>query len=271
MRRFALALLLVVGTASADELVLRSGGRLSGVVVSRTASSVTLDVGAGRVTLPLSSIDQVNTGSSDLGQYQASAQRLTSDDVAGWLALGRWAADHDLRTQANQAFEHVLALDPGNIAAHQALGHVLQANAWMTSDDANRARGLVLYGSQWMSPQEHAAMLQEQAQRDADARARYEADARAREAEAAAEAASAQASQDNGYSDGVPLWYGGYGAYGGYPYGRGSYMNRARPVRPIAPVPPTAPRPPSRPVSRPAPAPPAAAAPHAAVPARRLN
>ena len=218
--------------------------------MGRTAATLTLDVGAGRITLPLSTIEQVTTGVSDVGQFQAGAQRLAPDDVPGWLALARWAAERDLRTQANQAYERVLAIDPGNVTAHQGLGHVLEGTAWMTPDDANRARGLVRYGSQWLTPEEHAALLQEQAQRDADARAREEARARQQDAEDRA-AAAAQAAQDS-YGDGVPLWMGGYGyGYGyrhAYPY-RTTRANAFHPSRPAVAPPPVVrpPVPPARP------------------------
>ena len=52
-RALVVGLVLLPAVAGADEVFLTGGGRLSGVIVSRSASSVTVDVGPGRVTLPM--------------------------------------------------------------------------------------------------------------------------------------------------------------------------------------------------------------------------
>lgn len=215
----ALALPLVAG---ADEVYLRSGGRLSGIVVERRADGIVVDVGPGRVTLPASLVTRVVDGTPAFALFRERAARLADADVHGWLALAAWARDHDLLTQSTQAFEHVLAIDPGNAIAHREMGHVVVDGRWMTADEGYRARGYVHFEGSWVLPEERAAMLAErvaiaqarQAEIEAEARAR-EADARARAAEADARRAEAAAAP----TDGIPLamTYGAapYGAYGG--------------------------------------------------------
>jgi hypothetical protein len=227
-----LALPLVAG---ADEVYLRSGGRLSGVVIERRADGIVVDVGPGRVTLPTSLVTRVVEGTPAFALFRERAARLSNADVHGWLALGAWARDHDLLTQSSQAFEHVIAIDPGNAIAHREMGHVVVDGRWMTSDEGYRARGYVHFEGSWVLPEERAAMLAErvaiaqarQAEIEAEARAR-EADARARAAEAEARRAEATAAP----TDGIPLAmtyggfpYGGYGPVliGGYGYGYGGY------------------------------------------------
>jgi hypothetical protein len=226
-----LALPLVAG---ADEVYLRSGGRLSGIVVERRADGIVVDVGPGRVTLPASLVTRVVDGTPAFALFRERAARLADADVHGWLALAAWARDHDLLTQSTQAFEHVLAIDPGNAIAHREMGHVVVDGRWMTADEGYRARGYVHFEGSWVLPEERAAMLAErvaiaqarQAEIEAEARAR-EADARARAAEADARRAEAAAAP----TDGIPLAMtygaapygvyggvviGGYGGYGGY-------------------------------------------------------
>ncbi len=107
MRRLALFWLCLapVGLANADEVLLRGGGKVSGVIVERTASSVVVEVGPGLVTLPLARVLSIQEGPSALATYRERASRLAGGDVAGWLALGRWARQQDLSTQAHEAFE----------------------------------------------------------------------------------------------------------------------------------------------------------------------
>ncbi len=231
----ALALPLVAG---ADEVYLRSGGRLSGVVVERRADGIVVDVGPGRVTLPASLVTRVVEGTPGFALFRERAARLSGADVHGWLALGAWARDHDLLTQSTQAFEHVLAIDPGNAVAHRELGHVVVDGRWMTSDEGYRARGYVHFEGGWVLPEERAAMLAERAAMAQARQAEIEAEARAREADARARVAEAEARRAEataGPTEGIPLamtygtapyggaygpmligGYAGFGGYGGY-------------------------------------------------------
>ena len=225
----AAALLAAASWAAADEVLLKGGGRIVGEVIDRNPHEVTVDVGPGTVKLPMARVDRIVGSSSRLSEFRSRASRLNPNDVQGWLALASWADQNDLRTQAREAWEHVLAIQPDNRVAQQALGNVWHAGRWMEHDDAMRARGLVEFEGEWMNPGEREARLQVRAaqavaEREtaiADARV-AEAEARAREAEARAHAAEMDAARAADYSDGgIPLDY-VYGASGyGYPYGAG--------------------------------------------------
>ena len=83
-------LLLVAGclpaVAAADEVFLKGGGQLSGRIVSRTATTVEVDVGAGRIGVPASSVVRIEEGRSPLQEYEERAGRLAAGDVG---RLGR--------------------------------------------------------------------------------------------------------------------------------------------------------------------------------------
>ena len=244
MTRALLATALLAATVSwsaADEVLLKGGGRIVGEVIDRNPQEVTIDVGPGTVKLPMARVDRIVGSSSRLSEYRSRAARLNPGDVQGWLALAAWADQNDLRTQARAAWEHVLAVQPDNRIAQQALGNVWHAGRWMDRSDAMRARGMVQYGGEWVSPGEREARLrmaaeQAAAEREtaiADARV-AEAEARAREAEARAHAAEVDAARAADYSDGgIPLDY-VYGSvgYGGYGYGSGVVVDPIVPVRP---------------------------------------
>lgn len=253
----AMAVFVVAPPAWADEVFLRGGGSIRGEVVQRTATSVVMEVGPGRMTLPMSRVERIEATTSDIAVYRERAARLSSGDAAGWLALARWARERDLFTQARDAFERVASADPDNAAANAALGRVRLAGQWVTPEESYRARGYVPFEGGWVTPEERGAVL---AFRAAEARAREltaEAEARAREAEARARTAEADAqraeAEAQAAGNGIPYSYvlGSVGPYGGYggiyppgPYGarphhgarRGGH--RDRPVVVVAPPPP---------------------------------
>ena len=224
---FSLGAALAASGALADEVLLRGGGRVSGVVVERTATAVVIETGPGRVTLPLTRVEKIVEGRSTLVTFQERAAAIAPGDAPAWAALARWAAERDLVTQSRSAWHRVLAIDPQNPEANAALGNVALDGSWMSADDAYRARGYVQFEGRWMTPAEHEAAVRERAAdqmaelqaREADMRVR-EAEARAREAEARAR--EAESAADYPADSGIPyypyVFGGGYGVgYPGYP------------------------------------------------------
>src|SRR4051812_36102253 len=125
--------------AHADSVFLKRGGEIKGEIIDRRADAVVIEVGPGRVTLPMSSVDHIVSSATDVGAFRARAAALADTDVAGWLGLAAWAQDRDLATFARQAYEHVVAVDPLNPTAHAGLGEVRLGSRWMTPEDANRS------------------------------------------------------------------------------------------------------------------------------------
>jgi hypothetical protein len=235
-RVLAVAVLACGPIAGADEVFLRGGGSIHGEVVQRTASSIVMEVGPGRMTLPMSRIERVVATTSDISVYRERAARIAPGDASGWLGLARWAEGRDLLTQARDAYERVAAIDPANAAANTALGRVRLAGRWVSPEESYRARGYIPFEGSWVTPEERSAVV---ADRAAEARAREltaEAEARAREAEARARTAEADArraeAEAQGTSNGIPYpsVYGGVGPYGGYGgvFGSDPYGGRAR-------------------------------------------
>ncbi len=222
VRRAAVLALLLPATVAADEIVLRGGGRVSGIVVERDDASITVDVGPGRVTFPMRLVAEVQEGRSALAAYRQRAARLAPTDTEGWLELARWAGNGRLETQAREAFEHVLLLDPNHREARQALGQVRLGDRWVSRAESLRARGYVLHRGAWVTREERTAVLRERAEAAAAASARAEAGARVREAEARAQAAEAEARRAEAALDaaaagssGIPYGYVWLGSGGG--------------------------------------------------------
>ena len=95
----------------------------------------------------------------DLTVYRQRAEQLLPENVAGWVALARWAEDHDLLTQAREAYAYVLTLEPDNAAAHRGLGHVWTGERWGTVEESYMARGYVQFEGSWVTPDERRAMV----------------------------------------------------------------------------------------------------------------
>ena len=154
-RRAAIGLVtagLATATASSDEILLRSGGRVSGVVVERTPSAIVVETGPGRVTLSMALVEKVVEGRSALEAYHERAAALEPGDVEGWAALARWAAERDLVTQSREAWQRVLSADPSHREANAALGRVEVDGTWMGEAEAYRARGYVSFEGRWVTP-----------------------------------------------------------------------------------------------------------------------
>jgi hypothetical protein len=236
MQRSVLLVLAVLSCAAAcaDEVYLKGGGRVSGRVVQRTATSVEIDVGGGTVAVPAKQVERIVEGRCALDVYYDRAGALDPKDREGWAASGRWASDQGLSTQSREAYQRVLAIDPSDAEANQALGNVQVDGRWMTEEAAYRARGYVQFEGEWMTPAEQQAIQGERARADSD-RARAEAEARARQAEARAEEAEARAKaaeEAQQTQEGLPLWWG---------WGPGPVLWPTPPRPPVPPRPPTPP------------------------------
>jgi len=245
--------------AGADEILIRGGGRISGLVVERTDRAVVIETGPGRVALPLSRVERIVPGRSPLESWRERAAGLDPRDARGWASLARWAEEAGLGTQAAEAWSRVLAVDPSNADANRGLGRIEVNGAWLDEESAYRAKGYVRYDDRWVTPAEHEALVRERAAEDAAEQSRSElrvreAEARAREAEARAQEADSGATA---YPDGsIPLWWGG-GGYGFGMYGRGGHRGsfgphpgvgmRERHVTPTPQVPRPVPRMPAVP------------------------
>jgi hypothetical protein len=192
----------------------------------------------------MSRVQRIVDGTTDLTVFRARAAVLSPRDTTGWLRLAAWAEEHALLTQAREAYDRVLAVDPENAAAHAALGHVRLGDAWLTREDAYRARGLVEFEGTWVTAAERQAILSERSSlaeqrtaiREAEARAR-EAEARAQAAESEARRAEAAARQAAEAPAGIPYpWVFGPGVVVGPPFLRSHISHGHRQSPPPPPV-----------------------------------
>jgi hypothetical protein len=228
------------GLVSADQVFLKGGRRITGTIVEQTEKSIALEVGPGRITLPMASVERVTRGASDIASYRERAARLADTDLQGWLELGTWARERDLLTQAREAYERVLQIDPQNAPANRAVGNVLLGDRWTTAEDSYRERGFVRFEGDWITPAERQSVLRERSEAAAAQHARAEADARVNAAETRARAAELDAERARSAAPAGSLPFYPYG------YGGGHLRGHVRMQGPIAvptPAPAVAPPP----------------------------
>ncbi len=223
------ALVALASSANADVLYLLGGGHLEGVIVRETATSVTVDVGMGQVSLPRSRVAKIERKESPLSTYRSRLEAIVPGDAEAYALLARFASQNGLRTQSRQIWARVLAIDPTNVEAHLALEHVLLGGRYVDEEEAYRANGFVYFDGRWMSQAEQSSLLREGEQRRADDRRVEEARRTAREAEDRARRAEEEAMRARAAADttAYPFWGYGYGSglvigspyWGGYSAG----------------------------------------------------
>lgn len=192
----AVVLALAATPLLGDELFLKGGGRVTGEIVQETEATLTVDIGAGNMTVQKSAVVRIDRSASPLQQYRAQAATLAPDDVEGWRTLGRQAESQGLTMQAREAFTKVKALLPDDPEANRVLGLVLHDGHWVTEKESYTARGYVWFEGEWMAPAEAQAIVGErQAREDADRQA-LEAQIAADEAEQAEQEAREDAERN---------------------------------------------------------------------------
>jgi hypothetical protein len=174
VKRALVIIALAAVPALADEVYLKGGGRFSGEIVEQTEDSVTVDIGGGVLTAPMSTVVRIERGVSPLQEYRKRAAAIPAGDAEAWRQLARWAHGHSLSSQAWDAYSEVVAILPDDEEANRALGRVLLDGRWVTEEESYRARGYVEFEGQWMTPGEKQAILENR-------RAREEAAQRANE------------------------------------------------------------------------------------------
>lgn len=140
------ALLLIAGSARADEIHLEGGRRIEGTATYE-GDKVIVELESGRISFPRSAVQKVVRTSSALAEAQRRQAALSPNDVAGMLRLADFCRDHELRGHERALLERIVARDPDHAEARRRLGYVRTSEGWITTaelarrtDEARRAR-----------------------------------------------------------------------------------------------------------------------------------
>jgi hypothetical protein len=183
-----------ISVAAADEVQLTNGRKITGKVTKKDGGKVVVEVGAGTITLDAKEVSAVNPGRTAIDEYNDKWNAVKdSTKASDFLNLAKWAADNKLTRFLPGLYQKVIAIDPDNAEARAGLRHEKMGGKWLTFEDAQTARGLVLYEDRWITKAE--VQLIEKRRLEAKERAMAAADERARRAEEAR--AARQAAMDD--------------------------------------------------------------------------
>jgi hypothetical protein len=161
VRRAILVVVLAAVPVLADDVYLRGGGQITGEIVEQTASSVSVNVGGGTLSVQASSVLRIEKNASPVREFRTRAAKIPAGDAEAWRGLGRWAADEGLATLSGQAYAKVVAILPNDAEANTALGRIKLNGKWVTEEEGYRALGYVELDGEWMTPTEQKAILAE--------------------------------------------------------------------------------------------------------------
>lgn len=137
----AAVLLILVGAASADRLVLRDGRRFTGTVTVRK-DTVLVEMSYGTLEFSrdqVAHIDFADTPEAKLAGLLADAD---PSDAGELFEVAVWAEKNDLSRQAEELYQQILQLDSDHVGARRSLGYVHADGKWRTVDEAlELARG----------------------------------------------------------------------------------------------------------------------------------
>ncbi len=136
----------------ADLLILKTGGRLEGVLANpdqdpRTEYIIRLDTG-GEVTLAADQVEQFLPTSEAQRRYKALLKRMPPTADGNWR-MSEWCGDKGLKDERKLHLEKVLEFDPNHAQARRALGYSFLGGEWVRQADYMRRRGYELYQGRW--------------------------------------------------------------------------------------------------------------------------
>ncbi|HXX92907.1 MAG TPA: hypothetical protein VEN81_04690 [Planctomycetota bacterium] len=146
LRVLALSLPLA-GGAAADELVLKNGAALSGVV-REEGDKVVLVLDFGTMTFPRSEVRSIRKTEDPLTELVEKLR--TAKDAKGYFEVALWAREKGLDTRANDILRKVIALDPDHEGARKALGFQKIDGRWLEGDELMMARGFLKVNGRWL-------------------------------------------------------------------------------------------------------------------------
>jgi hypothetical protein len=151
---------LVLGLAAAgraDQILLRGGGQIRGVVLPDPTRPEHVLVQTETVTTPIAfrkeQVLSVIAAPGPLDEYLARRDR-TGATAQAQYDLGLWCEGQKLTGPAEIHYRRAVELDKEFGPAQKKLGHVRYKDRWLTYDELRAAQGLVKYKGKWVTREE---------------------------------------------------------------------------------------------------------------------
>ena len=157
----AAAAALAAGSVSADVVHLKGGGKVVGKVVSTADGKIRVQTVAGTLSFSASEAVSIDYQPTPEEVYAERVAAVDRKDTGALLALADWCAGQGLRTQEDEALRWVLGVDPNDADARRRLGFVRAGDAWLSREDAMKAKGLVEFRGRWVTSAERDRLEKE--------------------------------------------------------------------------------------------------------------
>jgi hypothetical protein len=161
-------LLLLSVVALADDLRLKDGRVLSGIVVKEDDRYTVADRDR-KHAVKASEVDRVDKKRCFMDEYAERLEAVSKTDAEALYDFGRWLEENAWGSRARVVFEQVIAIDPDHKGARGALGHKLYEGEWLTPEQINKRDGLVEFEGRWFTPHE-LETLKKEIESDAETR-----------------------------------------------------------------------------------------------------
>jgi hypothetical protein len=143
--------------AAADEVVLRNGAILSGVV-REEGEKVVLELDFGTMTFSKGEVRSVRKTADPIKEYEQKLAAAT--DAKSIYEVAMWAREKGLTSRANDLLRKVISLDPDHEGARKALGFQKIDGKWLEGDELMMARGFLKFNDVWL-PKDTVEKMQE--------------------------------------------------------------------------------------------------------------
>jgi len=144
---------LFASLASADEVLLKDGGKLVGKA-SRVGDDVVVTTPHGETHVKFESVQSITPGRTVWDDYAEKLKETDAKSAASLVALGDWCKDHGLAAESKTHWKAALVVDPDHADARNRLGFVRYEDKWLTLEDYYKARGFLKVGGEWISEEE---------------------------------------------------------------------------------------------------------------------
>lgn len=165
----ALLLCLVPGTTALAHTVTTNDGTVyEGKILSQTDTEVVIETTFdGQKVIAKADIKAINDSVPPLREQLAYRAKTAEDWKSRW-DLYKWAKKKGFTKDLTYILEAIVDLKPNDKKARKLLGHKLVDGTWMTPAEEKRhlqqkfeaeqrAKGLVPYGDEWVTPEERDA------------------------------------------------------------------------------------------------------------------
>ncbi|MEM8883118.1 MAG: hypothetical protein AAGD14_03525 [Planctomycetota bacterium] len=140
-----LTIFLAASWAHADEVYLKDGRVLSGVVV-RKGSKIYVSDRDAQYVLRASEIKDkkgIVAGKSFMHEFEERLALLDDEDAEAIYEFGLWLEENEWASRARNAYERVIEIDEDHRGARRKLGYKKYEGEWVSPEELNRRKGLV--------------------------------------------------------------------------------------------------------------------------------